>query len=124
MSELFLANTRKGDFSKTLYEILTPTERLMLAKRIGIVGMLIGNYSSREISLTFKVSTSTVANIQKQIEDRKFDHVATIFKNKEYRKSFFGVLETLVTVGGIGQNSQKKLRNQLRRDMEAFKAGG
>jgi Trp operon repressor len=124
LAELFLANTQKRAFAKTLFEILTPAERIMLAKRVGIIGMLTYGHSVREISTTFKVSTSTIFLLSEQMSAKNFTHVVEIFKRKKYRQSFLGILETIVTVGGIAPNPQKKLREKVRRDIEAFRAGG
>ncbi|MAZ67696.1 hypothetical protein CL652_02930 [bacterium] len=124
LASLFLANTRKSDFSKTLFEILTPTERLMLAKRVGIMSMLTYGSSIRTISSTLKVSTATVFKLSEQLNHEKFVHVSNIFKRKKYRESFLGMLENIVTVGGIAPNPQKRLREQMQRSADAFRSGG
>ena len=124
LAELFLANTRKHEFTKTLYEILSPTERIMLAKRVGIIGMLTLGDSARKISATFNVSTATVARFSEHMEQGDFPHITAIFKRKKYQQSFLGILESIVTLGGISPNPYAKLREQRSRARAAIKAGG
>jgi Trp operon repressor len=123
LSELFLANTRKSDSSKTLFELLSGSERIMLAKRVGIINALIHNYSTYETSILFKVSTSTVARIQEEIERGTLNHVVHILKNKSGRAKLVKTFEQIVTFGFPGV-PQKRLREKLHRDIEAWRAGG
>src|SRR3989338_9895688 len=55
----------KGDVEKLLDDILTPTERVMLAKRLGIAVLLEKGYDYREISEILKVSTTTITTVAK-----------------------------------------------------------
>lgn len=53
-------NFSKGNFIKIISEVLTPTEKIMIAKRIGIIYLLIKEVDIRTIADKLKVSTSTV----------------------------------------------------------------
>jgi len=122
LTELFLANTNKNEFSKTLFELLSRSERIMLAKRVAIIGMLLYKCSIREISHTLKVSTATIWKIEKALQDGKLNHIKDIFKRKEYHASFLGILETIFTVG-MTTNPNKRAKQKMYRAIEAFRAG-
>lgn len=119
--ELFIANSTKREFSTLLSQILSPAERTMLAKRVGIIGALTCNCSIREIKSMFNVSTSTVWRIQEQMEKGSLDYVVAIFKQKRGRARLLHTIEQLFE---LGVNPQRKLRKQLRRDISKYHAGG
>jgi uncharacterized protein YerC len=63
-----LINTITGLYSKKssssfIRELLTPTEQIMLAKRLAIAFLLSKNYKHREISKILRVSTSTINRV-------------------------------------------------------------
>ncbi len=123
LTELFIANTKKNEFSQTLFELLSRSERIMLAKRVAIIGMLLYECSVREIGHTLKVSTATVWKIERSLESGQLDHIKNIFKRKKYRQSFLGILETILTVG-MTTNPNKRAKQKMYRAIEAFRAGG
>lgn len=49
------------DFKNTIFEILSPTERIMIAKRVAIVYLLLKGIDQRSISKVLKVSNATVS---------------------------------------------------------------
>ena len=53
---------------KMIDDLLTPTEKTMLAKRIAIALMLVKAYDYRSISQTLKTSLATVGNISRDIK--------------------------------------------------------
>lgn len=46
-----------------IYDFLTPTERIMLAKRLAMALMIYKGYPHRQISEALKVSTATISSI-------------------------------------------------------------
>jgi len=58
--KIFLNNSSRTKLSNLLNEFLTPTEKLMLAKRVAISYMIAKKYDYRTISLLLKVSTNTI----------------------------------------------------------------
>ncbi len=48
---------------KFLEDLLTPTEKIMLSKRLAIAVLLVKNYDYRSISQVLKVSTTTIASV-------------------------------------------------------------
>lgn len=67
MFDLFfraLADLRlPSEIKEFLDDLLSPTEKIMLAKRLGIALLLIKDYDQRSISQTLKVSLTTVTKI-------------------------------------------------------------
>src|SRR3989338_395322 len=64
-----------------LTELLTPTERVMLAKRLAIIFMLKKNYSFETVWRTLKVSPSTVARFWKQTKTHSFHTISRRISN-------------------------------------------
>jgi uncharacterized protein YerC len=52
--------TTAGEVREFLSDLLTPAEKIMLAKRLAIVILLEKGYNYRQISRILKVSTSTI----------------------------------------------------------------
>ena len=122
LSELVIANRTKKDAARMLFELLSPTERLMLAKRLAVIGMLTQEYSTYTIANTLKVSVATVLRVQRDIEKKSLEHIVKIFRRKTGRARLLSTVELLVTLGFPGVAS-KKLRAQMRADAEAWHAG-
>lgn len=92
-----LKNSKKGKL--LLKELLTPTERTMLAKRLSIIWMLDRNYSFYRIEKTLKVSTSTLLRFWKQKQSGAFIHTLESFKKEKEAKQFWEALETFMRAG-------------------------
>ena len=122
LEELFVANVTKREFGTVLFELLSPTERIMLAKRVGIINALTQGYASHTISKLFKVSTSTVLRIEDALEKNHFPRIEKLLKNKVGRRKFLKTLEAFVTFGFPGV-PQKRLRAQVKRDIDAWRSG-
>lgn len=68
MYEILIKGVSKArygdDIVNFLTDLLSPTERIMLAKRLAIAYLLIkGNYTQREISQVLKVSLTTIQKV-------------------------------------------------------------
>lgn len=68
-----------NDFKKTIFEILSPVERIMIAKRVAIVYLLLKGIDQKNISKVLKVSTATVSKFSLLME--KSTGVVPSFKN-------------------------------------------
>lgn len=65
--EKTISDIRKAsDVKSFINDLLTPTEKIMLAKRLGIAVLLSKGYDYRSISKVLKVSTTTILAIVKQ----------------------------------------------------------
>jgi len=71
---------KKYDFV-FLSDLLTKTERLMLAKRLAIMVLLKKGLSSYEISAMLKVSSSTVMRFSCRLEGKEFKKIKNKISN-------------------------------------------
>ena len=96
-SVVSLKDTRKG--SIFLEELLAPTERIMLAKRLAIIFMLLEGASPFRIHKTLAVSTSTALRFRKKLSRSGFPTIRSYFRKKKERQQFWCDLEVLVRLG-------------------------
>ena len=89
--EALLGLKNKTEAYQFIYDLLTPTERIMLAKRLSIVLMLIKGYKREEIRDTLKVSTSTVSvvKIWLRLEGKGYRQILEKVLRKEKLKSLW-----------------------------------
>ena len=80
-------------------EILTPTEKIMLAKRLAIILMLSGSTPQHKIADVLKVSHTTVVKMSLGIEIGKFNSILTI--SKKEKLDIERLIWNILTVGGI-----------------------
>ncbi|TSC57391.1 MAG: hypothetical protein Greene041679_336 [Parcubacteria group bacterium Greene0416_79] len=88
-----------------LNDVLTPTERLMIAKRLAAIVMLCREYSGYKIHTVLKVSPSTVARLKTRLEEGAFPYLAKLFrgpqeiKQKKEASDFWDALYTFILMG-------------------------
>jgi len=82
-----------------LDELLTETEKIMLAKRLAIVLMLSGNTPQHRISEALLVSPSTITRMSLSLEIGKYDLIRNI--SKKDRIDLEKIIWLLLTAGGI-----------------------
>ena len=79
---LFSAITDKGVSKKqqelAFGELLTPTEKIMLGKRLAAVSMLSQGYSSYKVGKALKLSPTTVLKFQIKLERGKFSNTSKL----------------------------------------------
>ena len=61
----------KDEFSKILFDLLTPAERIMLIKRIAVIYLLLKDIDYLTICEVLKVSNGTVSKYRLLMEDSK-----------------------------------------------------
>src|SRR3989344_3428442 len=96
--ELFASIKSPKDIQLFLEDFLSPTEKVMLAKRIAISLLFSKGYDHRSISSLLKVSTSTVNNIARLLRTKGNGYKIIIQKylQKESTKEFLQELERLI----------------------------
>lgn len=100
--------------TKITGELLTKTERLMIAKRIGIILFLEKGFSIYKISSLLKVSPSTVARFKTSLEMGKYPELKKWAYLHTPRGKFMKLLEKLVALGLTGKtHSFKKFVDEL-----------
>ncbi|MFV1917284.1 MAG: Trp family transcriptional regulator [Patescibacteria group bacterium] len=85
--EIFIDSIKKvqssGEVVAFLNDLLTPTERIMLAKRVAIAFLLVkGERTYRNISKTLRVSSGTIAKV----------HAVLALQGTGYRKILINIL--------------------------------
>ncbi|PCI29755.1 hypothetical protein COB55_01620 [Candidatus Wolfebacteria bacterium] len=97
---------------KMLGELLTPTEKVMLAKRLAIVVLLHKGVSTYQIENALKVSPSTTARIRLQVEVGFYNEISKYVSKKGSGKDFLDILEKVIYAGmppRVGGNRWKWL---------------
>jgi len=82
-----------------LNNILTKTEKIMLAKRFSAVFMLIEGASLYNIQHTLKISPSTAGRFAFNLDRGMYGNIEKSFSSKQKRKNFWDTLETLIRFG-------------------------
>ena len=95
-----IAHTRSRKETKALLEeLLTPTERVMLGKRLAIIYMIIKEYPFSLIETTLKVSPSTVALAWKASKRGAFPLMSRKIASEKTKKEFWESLESILRAG-------------------------
>lgn len=83
-----------SDIEKFLFSLISPFERTMLAKRLGIAVLLTKGYTQEEIRNILKVSNETVSRVNMALNYRGDGYKMVIKKamQKEQFKELFGGL--------------------------------
>ena len=69
-----------------LSDLLTPTEKVMLAKRMGVAALLLSELKYRKVSGVLKVSYATVGKMQNKLRDRAEKIFLGALKRDYWRK--------------------------------------
>lgn len=101
-------------------EFLTPTERIMFAKRLAIGLLLAKNYDYREISKVLRVSTTTISGVSILYKYGKNYRkvVDNLLKDEEMEKFWLGIGEKVASIlssGGSKTTSWRYLKQELKR---------
>ncbi len=76
--EIMSGTSSKNEFRKIFFDLLTPAERIMLAKRVAIIYLLMKKIEYYNICDRLKVSSATVSKIALLME--KSDGIVPVFK--------------------------------------------
>lgn len=82
-----------------LQDLLTPTEKIMLAKRLALIALLTQDMSPYHISQILRMSSSTVTRFCHDYQNGKFTHLVSYFNKQKTRKMFWDRLETFLRAG-------------------------
>ncbi len=90
----------RGEMGDFLSDLLTATEKVMLAKRLAIVLMLDKGYPFQIISRALKVSEATVSVMRERIDrgGRGFDLVLKKLKREQKIDRILGILDRVIRV--------------------------
>ena len=116
--EIVGKKNNKEEFRKVIQELLSPVERIMVAKRIAIVYLLLKNIDYRVIEEVLKVSSATIARYHFQLEKSdgivpSFKRILTSDKISLFLNEFFDALFPPGTYGTDWKGAwQRKFRIQ------------
>jgi len=97
----------KNEAEAFIKDFLTPTERIMLAKRLAIAFLLEKDYDFRTISMILRVSTSTVGrvNLARKYGSKGYQKVIKkILQEEKLTKFFLEAAEVLS--GSLGKSTK------------------
>ncbi|HEY4519724.1 MAG TPA: Trp family transcriptional regulator [Candidatus Paceibacterota bacterium] len=95
-----------------LQTLLTPTEKIMLAKRLTVIAMLERDRGYEEIETRLNVSRSTILRLHKKYDADFFKPIQRVFKKQVGWGAFFTTLELLLTgplPSRAGPSSRRRL---------------
>jgi uncharacterized protein YerC len=117
-----LLNVRnKSDAERLIYDLLTPTEQTMIAKRLSIALLLEKGYDQRTISDLLKVSTGTVSHVNSvrlQGSQGYKNFIHKIMKEESVTNLILSIatnLASLPTHGTMGTGAWKVLHKELKK---------
>lgn len=94
MRAIFSTTAARG--KARVHSLLTPTERIMLAKRLAIIAMLERDHSYYRIGQTLNVSISTIRRLHRKLLSGHFDPLCRVFNRN---LSFLDYLEIFLSAG-------------------------
>lgn len=109
------------------YDLFSPTEKIMLSKRIAIAFLLLKGYQYREISKILRVSLTTIGSISLSVRHGRgsYEKVLTKITKEEDLEEFFSkVVEKLLSMPASiekGRGVWRYLRDEARKDIERKK---
>lgn len=98
LHDIFSKFSSHSDVSRLLGDLLTPTERLMISKRVAIILLLKKGYSFQAIQKTLKVTPFTVLRFWRMTKMGKFKYLEAPKQNKK-SDSFLGGIEKILQAG-------------------------
>ena len=100
---VFLNFRSKKEAAQLMDNLLTPTEKIMLAKRIAIVLMLSEGYSFKGIEKSLKVTPQTVMRFWKMRKAGKFFYLTRREKESDFWKDLEKFLQAGLPPRGKGR---------------------
>jgi len=94
-------------------ELITPTERVMLAKRLAIILMLERGYSFDIIQKTLKVTPQTIVRFWKITKQSSHKLVIKEISSNKAKKDFWQELEKLILLGMPPRGRQWQLMRRI-----------
>jgi len=99
LSELF-GKLNSNQTNLVFSELLGPEEKIMIAKRLAIIILLLEDKSLYKISKLLKVSAATAEKMKIGLESGRFEETLSVLNSS--KKDYFKVLETLDSILHLG----------------------
>jgi uncharacterized protein YerC len=100
----------KTETNKFLNEILTDTERTMLAKRLALLMMLKKEIPYSVIEGTLKVTPQTIARYWKKTKQHGFEVITAKLDKDKAREEFWNSVERFLLIGRPSQSHRQRKR--------------
>ena len=106
-------------FEQFFWEFLTPTEKVMLAKRLAVIVLLNKGLSSYEIWKFLNVSPSTIERLGVKLDRNGYKHIVKTLSDKKVK--FIKFVEALVFIlEPPPYHASKKKYLEYKRRMDRF----
>lgn len=120
----------KNEADDFAYDLFSPTERIMLAKRVAIAYLLLKSYQYREISKILRVSLTTIGSVSLCLKSGRgaYEKILDRITKEESLDEFFTqVAEKLLSIpasaakgGGAWRYLRDEVRKSKRRNQKVF----
>lgn len=90
---------RKGLLSSVVNELVTSTEKIMIAKRLAIILMLTSNIPHERVAQVLQVSPTTVSKMSLKVEIGKYKSILKV--SQKEKVDIEKLIWNILTVGGI-----------------------
>ena len=106
------------DFEIIVEDLFTPTERVMLAKRLSIALLLMQGYEYRSIAKVLRVSFPTITGVNMKLKYNSGykKTVGKILKDEQFVEYFNKIAQVVVSAGTVGKGSG--VWRSLKRELE------
>ncbi len=95
-----IAKAESKNASAFLQTVLTPTEQIMLAKRIGVIALLHNGVSTYQIVEKLHMSSATIIKMHKEFKKGRYEPVTKLLgKNKKDWVRIMDILEVVLRGG-------------------------
>ena len=108
----FLGETSIKARQRIFKELFTPTERMMIGKRIALLMLVLQNVPTLDISDKLKMSPSTVARFETFASGGKFKYTAIWLGQEKIRNAFMRALGYVLDIGFKPKRLSKVLDSQ------------
>lgn len=112
----FLFETQMKDRKKIFRELFTRTERVMIAKRLTLIFLVSEGLPPYSISRVLKMSPSSVARFQKNLDEGRYSATAAWLKPKGVSGRFLSFFDD---VADILFSGKRKSISQILRENDA-----
>lgn len=108
------------EFRKVIIDLLSPVERIMIAKRIAIIYLLLKKIEHRNICNVLKVSSATVAKFSLLMEQSQgiVPSFKTMLRNEKISGFLKDIYNTIYSPGVYGINWKSAWERKIERDKE------
>jgi uncharacterized protein YerC len=107
-----LGKSNKNEVNAILTDLLGPEEKIMLAKRLGIIILLHEGNSLYKVAKVLKVSTSTIASVKGGLETGRYKNlVAVLHSNKTDYLAILNTIDKILHLGGMLPRYGQRPRN-------------